>query len=104
MLETDTIFILVGYSLHVHQAGAVRSSDKLCARSHVALQLVNTHSSADLRFLNGKHTTKASTLVGTFGFFHGDALLQFQQIYYLVEWLYVLFSRRTQAKLTDTVA
>ena len=47
----------------MHQARAIRTGDKLGAGTHMILYLVLSHTSRDLRLLDGEHTAETAAFV-----------------------------------------
>lgn len=71
-------------TLHMHETGGVGTGDILCARSHVAHNLVLTHADRDGGLFHGKHAAEAAALILTLRLVDGDAVLEFQQVDNLV--------------------
>ena len=67
-------------TLHVHQAGTVRSDNIFGSGGHVVFHLITPHADGDCLLFHGKHSAKAATLVNMAGFENFDSFNQIEQI------------------------
>ena len=67
-------------TLHVHQAGTVRSDNILGSGSHVVFYLITPHADGDCLLFHRKHSAKAATLVNMAGLEYFDAFYQIEQV------------------------
>ena len=65
-------------TLHVHQAGTVRSNNILGSGSHVVFYLITPHADGDCLLFHRKHSAKAATLVNMAGLEYFDAFYQIE--------------------------
>ena len=93
----------LGDALHMHEARRVWSRDKLCPGGYMAFQLVCSHLHRHCLFFDGEHSSKATTFVSAFGFFHRDAIHQREQVFDLRKRLHVSFAGRRQTQFAHTV-
>jgi hypothetical protein len=80
MDELDRQMLFPGYALHVHQTRGVGPRDILGPGGEMTVDLVNTHATTHSLLLNRKHTTEATALVWTFGFYHLNTFDQIQEV------------------------
>ena len=67
-------------TLHVHQAGTVRSDNILGSGSDVIFYLITPHADGDCLLFHRKHSAKAATLVNMAGLEYFDAFYQIEQV------------------------
>ena len=104
MDKLDRHILLLGNTRHVHQTGRIRSGDIFGTRSHVALDLILSHSGRNGRLLDREHTAESAALILAFRLVGGNALHHIQQVDNLVEWFDVSLRWRRQAQFSHTMA
>lgn len=68
------------HTLHVHQAGTVRSDNVFGSGSHVVFHLITPHANGYRLLFYGKHTAKPTTFVYMAGLENFDAFDHIEQI------------------------
>lgn len=91
-------------TLHMHQAGTVRSDNVFGSGSHVVFHLITPHADGYRLFFYGKHSAEAATFVYMAGLEHFDAFHHIEQITQFVVIRDVQFAGSGDEEFAHTVA